>query len=188
MHNDKLIIERIQKGETQAYALLVDKYKNAVFTLAYRTINNNAEAEEIAQDCFLKAFQKLDKFRGDSKFSTWLYRIVYNTSISHVRKKKHDTLSLNDETYNNLDKEDDSYREFNEEELLERKELIHKAIASLPKEDAFLITLFHLEDVPVKEISEITTMSESNVKVKLFRARKKLHSLLMKNYENLLIS
>ncbi|WP_349664185.1 RNA polymerase sigma factor [Cellulophaga lytica] len=83
--NDQYYIAKVLNGDPQAYTFLVNKYKDMVFTLAVRMLRNNEEAEEVAQDAFVKAYAKLNKFKGDSKFSTWLYKVVYNTSLDKIK-------------------------------------------------------------------------------------------------------
>ena len=94
---DEEIINRILKGEQSAFAVLVEKYQNYIFTLVLRFTENREDAEEIAQDVFVKAYRSLADFRGDSKFSTWLFTITRTTCLSFLRKKKLDTQSLDNE-------------------------------------------------------------------------------------------
>jgi RNA polymerase sigma factor (sigma-70 family) len=94
---DDVIVDRILKGEQPAFALLIEKYKNYVFTLVLRFTENREDAEEIAQDIFVKAYRSLADFRGDSKFSTWLFTITRTTCLSFLRKKKLDMISLDNE-------------------------------------------------------------------------------------------
>ncbi len=109
--SDSFYIDQVLKGDTKSFAYLIDKHKDMVYTVALRIIRNREDAEELAQDVFVKAFQSIDKFKKESKFSTWLYRIAYNTSISKVRKKKMETSDLDvriienytlDEVFENL--------------------------------------------------------------------------------------
>ncbi|MFZ1328785.1 MAG: sigma-70 family RNA polymerase sigma factor, partial [Chitinophagaceae bacterium] len=95
--NDNEIISKVLSGDHQAYAGLVNRYQNYVFTLTLRMVKNREDAEEVAQDVFIKAFKYLADFKGASKFTTWLYTIVSNTSISFLRKKKLDIHSLDNE-------------------------------------------------------------------------------------------
>ncbi len=87
-NQDQIIIDKILKGDTNAFAVLVDSYKDLVFTLALRMIKNREEAEEVSQDTFIKVFKSLDKFKGESKFSTWIYRVAYNTCLDRLKKIK----------------------------------------------------------------------------------------------------
>lgn len=180
---DQVYIDRVLTGDTNAFAYLIDKYKNMAYTISVRIVKNHEDAEEIAQDSFLKAFQKLDTFKGDSKFSTWLYSIVYRDSISKIRKKNIVTTDINSFVMENHTID----HEFSQIEAIkngEQKKYVSEAIHNLPEIDALLITLFYLNENSIEEIVQITSLTKSNVKVKLFRARKKLYhelSLLLKD-------
>jgi RNA polymerase sigma-70 factor (ECF subfamily) len=179
---DQVHIDKVLQGDTNAFAYLIDKYKDMVFTLAFRIVKSREDAEEVAQDSFLKAYQKLDSFKGDSKFSTWLYSIVYRSSLTKIRKKKLDTTDIDSFVLDNHT-EDHDFPQIEAIKNGEQEEYVKKAIENLGEKDALLITLFYLHNNSIEEIQEITDMSQSNVKVTLFRARKKLHkqlSLLLK--------
>lgn len=172
-YDDISTVNRVLAGDMNAYSTLIDKHKDLVFTIALRITQNREDAEEIAQDTFLKAYQKLSSFRKESRFATWLYRIVYNESISRVRKKRPVTISLEEET--TLDPADDTP----DESLFglepgEQQKVIGEVMRALPESDQVLLTLFYLDDQPVSEIAQVTGMSESNVKVRLHRCRKKI--------------
>jgi RNA polymerase sigma-70 factor (ECF subfamily) len=181
-NTDQIYIDKVLQGETNAFAYLVNRHKNMVFTLAYNMVKCREDAEEIAQDSFLKAFQQLHTFKGNSKYSTWLYTIVYRNSISMLRKKKIKTSDIDDRIVANYSTDID----FSQLESLkdqDQKKYVKLIIESLPETDAFLITLFYLNENSLDEIEEITGLSKSNIKVKLFRLRKKLYkelSLLLK--------
>ena len=179
---DLEIISRIKAGDTMLYSRLVDRYKHMVYTAAIRMVHVKEDAEEISQDTFLSVFRTLASFRGDCLFSTWVYRITYNKCLDHLKKSKR-KLPLKDvdisETYDvgYLDKK--MY-------LLEqqqRLQLIKEAIDALPDDMAFLVTLFYLEERTLKEISAITGQTVNTLKVKLFRSRKRLMSLLLNKLE-----
>jgi len=179
---DQIYIDKVLKGDTNAFAYLIDKYKDMVFTLAFRIVKSREDAEEVAQDSFLKAYQKLDSFKGESKFSTWLYSIVYRSSLTKIRKKKLDTTDIDSFVLDNHT-EDHDFPQIEAIKNGEQEKYVKKAIENLGEKDALLITLFYLHNNSIEEIQEITDMSQSNVKVTLFRARKKLHkqlSLLLK--------
>jgi RNA polymerase sigma-70 factor (ECF subfamily) len=175
--SDSYYITKIKEGDPAAYAVLVNKYKKMAFNVALQMMGNREDAEEIAQDAFLKAYRALDSYKGDSKFSTWIYRIIYNTAISKLRKKKLDTSSI-DEDYSasvNVKSTQSAVQELREEE---RKVFLKQALDQLSGDDRTLITLFYLEESSVDEVCSITGLSASNVKVKLHRARKKLYAQL----------
>lgn len=172
------LVEQVLAGQKDAFALLVDRYKDMVFTLAVSLLQHREEAEEVAQDAFLKVFKALPKFQQKSKFSTWMYRIVYNECISRLRRKKTNLVSLEDMKYSELP---DAFEE-NEPEWLrkeERRKSLHKALIQLSEVDKTIVMLYYFENYQVEDISEVTTLSPSNVKTKLFRARKKLQTILI---------
>lgn len=179
---DQLYIDKVLQGDANAFAFLIDKYKNMAYTLAIKIVKNHEDAEEVAQDSFLKAYQKMDSFQGKSKFSTWLYTIVYRNAITKVRKKRVETSDIDDYVINNHTEG----KEFPQLEALkngEQQKYVRQAIDRLPEKDAILITLFYMNENSVEEIEQITDLTQSNIKVKLFRARKKLNtelSLLLK--------
>jgi RNA polymerase sigma-70 factor (ECF subfamily) len=179
--DDKFYIEKVLKGETNAYADLVNKHKEMVFTIAVKILRNHEDAEEIAQDTFLKAFNALPNFKGDAKFSTWIYRIVYNTAISQSRKRKHEFAAINEEMIDNYttDKVSRSVNEFSEDEQINA---INSLMEKLPEEENLLLTLFYKNEKSIGDISEITGYTESNVKVKLYRLRKKMYNELEKHF------
>lgn len=174
---DNHYIDRVINGDVAAYSSLVEKHKNLVFSIAVKILNNREDAEEIAQDTFLKAYGALGSFEKKSKFSTWLYRIAYNGAISKKRKKKMDEVGIDehimfnystDEISSNVNKIDES----------EQIRLIDKALDTLPVEDNLLITLFYKSEHSIEDISYITGLTQSNVKVKLHRIRKKLYETI----------
>ncbi|MDR3653129.1 MAG: RNA polymerase sigma factor [Paludibacter sp.] len=177
-NQDELIyIKRILEGETNLFSYFPERYSRSIHALIIRIIPSKEDAEELTQDTFIKAFRKLDTFKGDCSFSTWLYRIAYNTAVSATRKRKIIFPVLDDFSLENipddavdliLEKEDD-------ETLLQRLEL---AIEQLNMEDKALITLYYLEEKSIAEVAVILELTPENVKVKLFRARKKLYVLI----------
>lgn len=172
--DDNHYIELVLNGDTSAYASLVAKHKNLVFSIALKILNNREDAEEVAQDCFLKAFQALKSFEGKSKFSTWLYRIVYNAAISRTRKKRLELIPMDNHVIHNYT-EDSVAQGVEGMEAEERRVMVEKALERLPSDDNLLITLFYKGESSIDEISEITGLSSSNVKVRLHRIRKKLY-------------
>ncbi len=176
---DYVYINQVLAGNTAAYSMLVNKHKDMAYGIAFKILRNHQDAEEVAQDGFVKAYHSLDKFRGESGFKTWLYRIVYNTAISKTRKKQLPVSDLEDHLVENIaENEDHSEIESlsNEEKLF----ALEKVIKQLPSQDQIIVNLFYLEGTKVEEISKITSLSESNVKVKLFRIRKKIYTLMEK--------
>lgn len=180
---DQYYVEQVLGGNVEAYRRLVEKHQDLVYTIVHRIIANAEEAEELAQDAFMKAFNKLKDFKGNSKFSTWLYRIAYNTAVSHSRKKKVEFLAMDERLIENYSEEDAS------ENLLglsaeDQKRLITQALSSIPRTDNLIISLFYYHGKDIDEISEIVGMTQSNVKVKLHRIRKKLLTEMNNILEN----
>jgi RNA polymerase sigma-70 factor (ECF subfamily) len=172
--DDNHYIDRVLNGDVSAYASLVAKHKNLVFSIALKILNNREDAEEVAQDCFLKVFQALKTFERKSKFSTWLYRIVYNAAISKTRKKKLELVPMDNYVIDNYT-DHDLAMGIDEIDPEEQKKMIERAMERLSDDDNLLITLFYKSENSIEEISNITGLSMSNVKVRLHRIRKKLH-------------
>ena len=173
--DDNHYINEVIAGNTASFAVLINRHKDLVFTIVMNITRNREDAEEVAQDVFLKAFQKLATFRKESSFQTWLYRIAYNEAISKVRKNKVKLLDLEEEITGNIPDEEveEDVAGLDEQE---QKLVISKILDKLPEIDRVLITLFYLENQPVTEISEVTGLGESNVKVRLHRVRKRIYS------------
>ena len=174
---DNHYIELVLNGDVSAYAMLVSKYKNLVFSIALKILNNREDAEEVAQDCFLKVFQALKTFEKKSKFSTWLYRIVYNAAISRTRKKRLEMVPMDDYVIHNYS-EDEITGGIDELDPEEKKEMIDLAMKRLTDDENLLITLFYKGENSIEDISQITGLTMSNVKVRLHRIRKKLQGEL----------
>jgi len=170
---DEYYIEQVLNGHTAAYRQLVEKHQDFVYTIVKKIVNAAEEAEEVAQDVFVKAYKKLPDFRGTAKFSTWLYRIAYNSSISHSRKRRIEFLSADEQVVENYS-EDDLMQDIMGLSVQEQKSLIHDAMSTLPQTDSLIVTLFYFHEKDLDEISEIVGMTHNNVKVKLHRIRKKL--------------
>lgn len=187
--SDQIYIDKVLQGDTNAFTYLIDKYKNMAYTIAIKIVKNTEDAEEVAQDSFLKAYQKLETFKGNSKFSTWLYTIIYRNAISKIRKKKIETTDIDSFVIDNYTTDFD-FPQIEAIKNKEQKKYVAAAINNLPEIDALLITLFYLNESTVEEIEKITGLTKTNVKVKIFRARKKLYnelSLLLKNEVKTLI-
>jgi RNA polymerase sigma-70 factor (ECF subfamily) len=171
-NNDSQLISRILEGDVSGYAILVDRYKNLAFTIAFRILGKREDSEEAVQDAFVKAFHSLSSFRQKAKFSTWLYRIVYNTAISKKRLKGYEFQSIEEIRLA------DPQVETDEDHVAEQGRLLDMAMKKLPEEDRVILTLFYIEESSVEEIHTITGLSKANVKIRLFRARKKLQELI----------
>ena len=171
---DNEIISRVLRGEQNAYADLVNRYQSYVFTLILRMVKTREDAEEVAQDVFVKAYRSLADFRGESKFSTWLYTIANTTSITFLRKKKLDVHSLdNEKVFEVADSKDSGFRA-NLIEQKSRVNMVNQAIAMLSPDDAEIITLFYKAEQNLEEIARILRLETNTVKVRLHRARGRL--------------
>ncbi|MBU1012016.1 MAG: RNA polymerase sigma factor [Bacteroidetes bacterium] len=171
---DLYYIDKVLNGETAAFAELINRHKAMVFTIANRILKSREDAEEIAQDVFLKVFQSLKNFKREAKFSTWVYRIAFNTAVSKTRKKSLEVLAIDDHIIENYTF-DEILDETGGLSLDDKKRYFEMALKKVPEEDNLLLTMFYLEEQTIEEISEITGLSVSNVKVKLHRTRKKLY-------------
>lgn len=169
---DLALIAKVLAGNTAAYAYLVKRHQSFVFTLALRFAKNREDAEEIAQDCFVKAYRALGTFKQQSKFSTWLYTITYTTAMSYLRKKQLNTTSINDDEKileiasvdfdaNSVEKKSSHF-------------YLTQAIKMLLPDDAVIITLFYSGEQSLEEIANTLNMESNTIKVKLHRARIRL--------------
>ncbi len=179
MIDENKIIQRVQSGDVRAFSELVDRHKNMVYSLVLRMVRSEEDAEEVAQDSFVKAYKTIKQFKGKSKFSTWLYRITYFTAINHLRKNKMlvaridmSSFQANDKTaLDNLNSED-------------QKKYIQKALEYLKPIERTLITLRYLDEFSTQEIEKITGLTKSNIKVSLMRIRKKMFGIINKMLAN----
>ncbi|MBL6444923.1 RNA polymerase sigma factor [Fulvivirga sp. 29W222] len=166
--DDDIIIDKVLRGQRELYNQLIERHKSYAFTIALNILNNREDAEEVAHDSFIKAYQSLTNFNRQSKFSTWLYRIVFNTAITCKRKQRVKKESLDTVKY--------TYYEGSsaEMEIQDQKRFIKQALSLLPEIDRSILTLFYLKEFSLEEIADITKMSFNTAKVRLHRARKKL--------------
>jgi RNA polymerase sigma factor (sigma-70 family) len=180
--NDTEIISKVLKGEKQCFAELVNRYQNYVFTLTLRYTKNREDAEEIAQDIFIKAYKSLGGFRGSAKFSTWLYTIVNTTCITFLRKKKHEVQPLDDEKVFISADYADSVNNYSLVEQKSKIQMVTKAIDLLNPDDAEIITLFYKAEQSLDEISRILGLETNTAKVRLHRARARLKEKMEKYF------
>ena len=169
--SDQEIIDSVKKGNDSDYSIIVDKYKNKAFSMLKRMLKNEFDAEEVLQDCFLKAYNSLNAFKGEAKFSTWFYRIVYNTALTKLSSKKRKTESemTSVEDHFNLESEYCS------------DEIEKKDMNELPERYGTVITMFYLNEMSIDEISDVMEINVSNAKVMLHRSRNSLRDLILKN-------
>ncbi len=177
---DSFYIEKALAGNLPAYGVLIEKHSMLAYTLAFRIVKNHEDAEEIAQDAFMKGYHSLHVFRQEAKFTTWLYKIIFTTAMSRFRKKQLEYQSMSD-------REDQFLNEVSEPDGLEllhkdeRKKIISEAISQLKEDEGVVLTLFYMNEANIREIEEITGFTASNIKILLHRGRKSLLMELKKS-------
>ena len=179
---DNEIIHKVLQGEQALYAQLVKRYQPFVFTIVLRYTSNREDAEEIAQDVFVKAYRSLADFRGESKFSTWLYTIVTTTCITFLRKKKVPIHSLDTEQVFDLADNQNSGFKANLVEQKSKVQVINEALRLLSIDDARIITLFYQAEQSLEEIGRILSIDPNTAKVKLHRARQRLKDKMERHF------
>ncbi|AHM60772.1 ECF subfamily RNA polymerase sigma-70 factor [Flammeovirgaceae bacterium 311] len=166
-------IQKVLAGDVAAYSNIVSLYRDLAHTLAYNILLNHEDAEEAVQDAFVKAYLKLSTFKGEAKFSTWLYRIVFTTAINKSKKKKLPLISLEDQL-NDEELSPQLNSQLAAYALAEQQKFIQQAMVALKEDERVCITLFYLQEFSVSEVEELTQYTASNIKVLLHRGRKKL--------------
>ncbi|GAB2974441.1 RNA polymerase sigma factor [Mucilaginibacter puniceus] len=182
--SDIELIQQTLGGNQSAYADLIKRHQRFVFTLALRFSKTREDAEEIAQDCFVKAYRSLASFQQQSKFSTWLYSIVYTTAMTRLRKKRIETSSIHNDDDNSQIEGQIAVIDTNHAENNSRSYYLNQAIAQLLPDDAAVLTLFYKGEQSVEEISQALGIETNAVKVKLFRARQRLKEKLERNLKH----
>ncbi len=183
---DHDIIARILAGDTHRFSVLVDRYKDRAFALACRLLGNREEAEEILQDAFVKAYRSLADFRGESRFGTWFYRILYNACMTRVSRRQCGAASLDDpeaiggETAI-ASNEPDALESIAEEE---RFEILDAEMQKLPEKFRAVLVLFYVQGQKYEEIANVLNLSLSTVKTHLFRARALLRNRVLDRYKD----
>jgi RNA polymerase sigma-70 factor (ECF subfamily) len=182
---DIFLVQNVLQGNTKSYEKLMNRYKKNVYYIALRILNNENDAEDATQECFMKAFASLDKYEAKFAFSTWLYKIASNTCVDIFRKKKIETLSItsstHDEEGNEIQISDTKFlTPDNGLEKKERKEIINKIVNSLPERYKILIELRYYEELSYDEIAKVTNLPLGTVKAQLNRAKAILQDLITK--------
>ena len=180
------IIRRVQHGDTDAFEMLVAAYEKNVFNVALQMTGNREDAQDMAQEAFLKAYSSLSSFRGDSKFSSWLYRIVANVCLDFKRRQSRrprSSLTVEDDEGESveLDIADESQ---SPETLLERKltrDAVRRGLQELPPEQRQILLLREIQGLSYEEIGEVMDLEPGTVKSRIFRARKKLCAFLLQD-------
>ena len=186
---EQACIRNVLNGDVNSFELLVNAYEKNVYNLALRTLGNREDAEDVTQEAFLKAYRSLSSYRGDSKFSVWLYRIVSNLCLDLLRaKKRRPTQSLNVENEEGEEDElDIPDEQFSPEHLLDRKltrESVQRGLASLPDDARQILLLREIQGLSYEEIGEALGLEPGTVKSRIFRARKKLCAFLLADGNN----
>ena len=184
--SDQEIISSVLKGNDEDFKYLIERYKDRAFSLLKRILRNDMDAEEALQDSFIKAFKSLKSFKGEAKFSSWFYRIVYNTAMTKISNRKTDLKIVdiefddNDEPINDLsnlyEENDTVFANLNSTE-----EFINKLLDMIPVKYSSVLTMFYIDELNIEEIAQSTGMTISNTKVILHRARNLLKSLAEKH-------
>lgn len=164
-------IQRILDGETEVFRHLVREHQGLAYSIAISMVKNDADAKDVVQNAFVQAFRSLKKFNQESKFSTWLYKILVNESLKFLSKNKRWG------SYQSMPAEnEDVSATFNEAvtniDLAEKKELINNVLLKMKPKEAMVLKLFYLQEFSLKEMKEITGFQKTNLKVLLHRARK----------------
>jgi len=171
--NERELVERCRAGDERAFHELVDRYKDLVYALIARTVQDRARADEIAQDVFLRVHRGLPYFRGEARLSTWIYRIVANLCLLEQAKPRGPAVSIDDERAGVRPGAAD--RRFGDLELRDRLE---KAIARLPPNYRFLVAAHYLEGVRYEDLAEALQQPLGTIKTQLYRAKQQLRRLL----------
>lgn len=180
-NSEETAIEQAMVGKEDGYRYLLEKYQSYAFSIAIGIVKNEENAEEVVQDAFIRVFKNITKFKKKGKFSTWLYRIVYNTSLTNLRKKRQiEVHSLNETENYELDIPDNYANGF--DDLVSRDQIIYlnKAIASLSEFENLVVTLYYTNECSIIEIGQITGWNLSTIKTRLYRARQNLYVELSK--------
>lgn len=180
------VIRQVCAGDTDAFEALVTAYQKQVYNLALRTVGNEEDAADMTQEAFLRAYRSLGSFRGDSKFSVWLYRLTTNICIDFLRSRgRRPTVSLTaadeDEEPQELDVADDRFDPVQSLERAELRRAVQRGLASLPEDYRRILMLRELSGLSYAEIGQVLRLEEGTVKSRLFRARKKLCDFLRKD-------
>ena len=176
---DHHYIEKTLQGNINAYGQLIQKHEKYAYTLAMRILKNREDAEEAAQDAFIKAYHSLKTFEGKSKFTTWLYKIVYNEAVGRLRKTKTYTIQL--EEVEDIPVNSNYYLDgLSSMQLEERKKIIQRGLDLMKPAESAALTLFYLDEQSIKEIEVIMGLTSSHVKILLHRGRKSLLDSLQK--------
>lgn len=187
---ERLLIRRLRERDEKAFREIVEQYSDRVFNLTYRMLGNREEAEDLAQEVFITVFKSIDSFRGDSKFSTWLYRVTANHCKNRIKylARRHDRRQsefeegvLRQNPESQLTAPTPSPRPDKHLEGVELERIMQECLASLEEEQRMVIVLRDIEELSYKEICEVTNLPEGTVKSRLHRARLALRQKILKH-------
>jgi RNA polymerase sigma-70 factor, ECF subfamily len=187
---ERLLVRRLRDRDEKAFREITEQYGSRVFNLTYRMLGNREEAEDVAQEVFITVFKSIDSFRGDSKFSTWLYRITANHCKNRIKylSRRHDRQQsefeegvLRHNPESQLTAPAPSPRPDKQLEGMELEQLVQEALATLDEEQRILIVLRDIEELSYKEICDVTSLPEGTVKSRLHRARLALRQKIIKH-------
>lgn len=174
---DREIINDIRAGQPRRFGLLVERHKDRAMTLALRLVKHREDAEELVQDAFVKAFHSLDRFRGDARFSTWFYRILYNLCMTRVTRRKERFVGIGDEDVLDAVRTDEPDAGIDEQlEAEELRQTISSEIDGLPEKYRSAVVLFYVQEMSYEEMSSVLDVPLGTVKTNLFRARSLLRA------------
>lgn len=177
---DEICINRILHGDSEAFRQLITKYKDMAYSIAMSVVKDEFYAEEIIQESFLIAYDKLASFKGNSKFSTWFYRIVINQSFKIVKKHKTEFVDFMNIPPDIPAEIDNSILKL---EVDDQKYFINEALKKIPEKESLVLRLFYLDENSIEEIKDLTGWTTSNIKVILHRARINLRQVLSEIYQ-----
>jgi len=173
----KSIIEKVKGGQADSFYLVIKTYESQVFSLALKMMKDREAAEDVAQDAFIKAFEKIHTYKGDAKFSTWLYRITFNICVNQLKKVRPNQSLNNDDFIENRQHASDlnTWEDYRDKE---RAQYLKIAMEQLHEEDQWILTLFYQHEQSLEEIETISGTNKNTLKVRLHRARKRLEDKL----------
>jgi len=185
---DEELIARVLAGDEASYGTLVIRYRDYVYTIAVRIVGSEEDAEDVAQEAFVRAHRALPRFRGDSKFSSWLYRIATNRALTHLKKRRRRAVTVDIESGSHVEAviSDDGRSEEMSPELRVRDEefrcAVRAAVLELPEQYRVVVTLFYLEERSYKEVAATLGIPMGTLKTHLHRARALLRDILTKHH------
>lgn len=185
---DEVVIRNAQDGDVEAFEEIVEKYQSMIYNLSYRMLGNPDDAQEASQEVFIRIYKSINKFKFDSKFSTWVYRITNNYCLDLIRKNKNDTVYIEKEIQTedgNIQRElpDEGISVENSVIRSEKIELVRKAILKLPSEYRAVVVLRDLEGESYSDIANVLSLPEGTVKSRINRGRRELKNILERDTE-----